>query len=50
VGYQSSQQTFLCSNHQSRFDKNGAVLNGPATKSLHKYNTELTGNNLRVFS
>jgi cytochrome b6-f complex iron-sulfur subunit len=50
VNYRSSQQDFLCPNHGSIFDKNGTVKNGPATSALKKYNTELTGTNLRVFS
>ncbi len=50
VNYRSTQQDFLCPNHGSIFDKNGAVKNGPASSDLKKYNTELTGNNLRVFS
>lgn len=50
VTYQSAQQNFYCPNHGSKFDKTGSVLNGPASKALAKYNTELTGNNLRVFS
>jgi Rieske Fe-S protein len=49
VNYQSSQQNFLCPNHLSKFDKNGSVLNGPASSPLRKYNTELTGTSLRVF-
>ncbi len=50
INYQSSQQNFLCPNHLSKFDKNGGVINGPASSALHKYNTELTSTNLRVFS
>ena len=50
VNYVSGQQSFLCPNHGSKFDKNGAVVNGPAAKPLKKYSTELTGNNLRIFS
>ena len=50
VTYQSGQQNFLCTNHGSKFDKTGTVLNGPAAKSLTKFNTELTGTSLRVFS
>lgn len=50
VGYQPTQQNFLCPNHGSIFGKGGGVLNGPATTALRKYNTELNGNNLRVFS
>jgi len=48
--FQPSAGNFLCSNHGSRFSPAGAVLNGPATASLRKYNTTLTGTNLRVFS
>lgn len=50
VNYRSTPQDFRCPNHGSVFDKNGAVITGPATRALGKYNTELTGNNLRVFS
>ena len=50
VTYQTAQQNFFCPNHGSKFDKSGTVLNGPASKALQKYNTELTGNSLRVFS
>jgi cytochrome b6-f complex iron-sulfur subunit len=50
VNYQVAQQNFLCPNHQSKFDKNGTALNGPATVALRKYNTSLTGTSLRVFS
>lgn len=50
VNYRSTQQDFLCPNHGSIFNKNGVVQNGPAQTSLKKYNTELNGTNLRVFS
>ena len=50
VNYRITQQDFLCPNHGSIFDKAGSVKTGPATKALKKYNTELTGNSLRVFS
>jgi len=50
VNYRSTQQDFLCPEHGSVFDKNGAVKIGPAQRALTKYNTELTGNNLRIFS
>lgn len=50
VNYQSSQQNFICPNHQSKFTLTGAVINGPATVALRKYNTTLTGSMLRVFA
>lgn len=50
VEYQPAQQNFHCPNHGSNFSKTGGVLNGPASSALRKYNTELNGNNLRVFS
>jgi len=50
VNYRSAQKDFLCPNHGARFSTTGAVLQGPAKTSLRKYNTELTGISLRVFS
>jgi len=50
VNYRSAQQDFLCPNHGSTFDKNGVATKAPATSPLRKFNTELTGTNLRVFS
>ncbi len=50
VNYRSAQQDFLCPNHGSIFDKNGVAIKAPATSPLRKYNTALTGTNLRVFS
>ncbi len=41
---------FHCPNHGSNFDLNGNVINGPATVNLQKFNTELNGTVLRVFS
>jgi cytochrome b6-f complex iron-sulfur subunit len=50
INFRSSQNDFLCPNHGARFSTTGAVLQGPARASLKKYNTELTGNSLRIFS
>lgn len=50
INYRSSQNDFLCPNHGARFSTTGAVLQGPARTALKKYNTELTGNSLRVYS
>jgi cytochrome b6-f complex iron-sulfur subunit len=50
VNYQQSKQNFRCPNHGSEFSKTGSVQIGPATKPLKQYNTELTGDSLRVFS
>ena len=50
IGFDVSKGNFLCPNHGSRFSTSGVVVNGPATASLKKYNTTLTGTNLRVFS
>jgi cytochrome b6-f complex iron-sulfur subunit len=49
VNYRAGQNDFLCPNHGSRFATSGAVLQGPASTALRKYNTALTGNNLRIF-
>lgn len=50
VNYRSNQKDFYCPNHGARFSTTGAVLQGPAKTSLRRYNTELTGSSLRVFS
>lgn len=50
VQYVKSVNEFYCPNHGSQYSINGAVLQGPATQPLVKYNTSLNGTSLRVFS
>lgn len=50
IVYQPQQNQFFCPNHGSTFTTDGAVTQGPASKSLTKYNTSLTGTNLRIYS
>jgi cytochrome b6-f complex iron-sulfur subunit len=48
VNYDSNNQKLPCPCHGSKFDLNGAVLNGPATRALTKYNTSLNGSLLHI--
>ncbi len=50
VNYNATNNLFVCPNHGAIFDPTGAVIQGPATTNLTKYNTTLTGTSLRVFS
>lgn len=50
VVWQSGNNRFFCPNHGSTFSTTGAVTNGPAGSALRRYNTSLTGTNLRIFS
>lgn len=50
INYNAGGNNFICPNHQSHFDSEGKVTQGPATSNLVKYNTTLTGSSLRVFS
>lgn len=50
VVFQGTNDRFFCPNHGSTFSTSGAVTNGPAASPLKRYNTALSGTNLRVFS
>jgi len=50
VQYQSGSKRFYCPNHGATFSESGSVTGGPATRALTQYNTQLTGNSLRIFS
>lgn len=42
--------TFPCPCHGSVFSSSGSVLNGPAFQPLTRYNTQLSGTSLRIYS
>lgn len=50
INYVPASNSFSCPNHGAKYDANGNVLQGPATKGLEDYKTSLNGNSLRVFS
>jgi cytochrome b6-f complex iron-sulfur subunit len=50
VSYSSTNASFNCPSHGARFNEFGAVTQGPASRSLTKYNTALMGKSLRVYS
>jgi len=50
VQFQSSNNRFHCPAHGANFTASGSVQNGPANSPLTKYNTNLSGNMLRVYS
>lgn len=50
LNYQSADSRFYCPNHGATFSENGAVTNGPASRPLTVYNTQLTGTTLKVYS
>ena len=43
-----SNNVFTCSCHGSRFDSDGAVINGPATQALRSYTTSINNGILTV--
>jgi len=48
VTYNSSTSELPCPCHGSKFTKEGAVVNGPATSPLKKYNVTQNGNILTI--
>lgn len=50
ISFESAASRFHCPNHGSNFATDGTVINGPALTALKKYNTQLTGTNLRVYA
>ena len=50
VVFEGANNRFFCSAHGSTFSTTGAVTTGPAGAPLTRYNTALSGTNLRVFS
>ncbi len=48
IGYNVPQGIFICPAHGSEFNKNGAVVQGPATLPLHKYMVIISGTMLTV--
>jgi cytochrome b6-f complex iron-sulfur subunit len=50
ISFENAANRFHCPNHGSNFATDGSVLNGPALAALKKYNTQLTGNSLRIYA
>lgn len=50
VGYNSGSDKFVCPRHGATFSNSGSAMSGPANGDLQKFNTTLTGTNLRVYS
>lgn len=52
--FNAANNTFPCSqtgpSHGSVFNNEGRRIAGPAARDLRKFNTQLNGNNLRVFA
>ncbi|HKI87919.1 MAG TPA: ubiquinol-cytochrome c reductase iron-sulfur subunit [Draconibacterium sp.] len=48
VMYNASTNQLPCPCHGSLYSISGSVINGPAPKSLKKYNTKIDGNNLII--
>jgi len=50
VTYESQQNEFYCPCHGSLFNSSGDVLQGPATTSLQKFNVDVSGSMVHVYS
>ena len=50
IVFDKANNSFYCPAHGSRFSTAGAVINGPASSPLGKYNTAVNGNSLHVYS
>ncbi|NLU95400.1 ubiquinol-cytochrome c reductase iron-sulfur subunit [Chitinophaga sp. Ak27] len=50
LNYQASSHQFYCNNHGATFSEDGSVINGPASRSLTVYKTQLTGTSLRIYA
>jgi len=50
VVFEGGNNRFYCPNHGSTYSTTGAVTMGPAPDALKRFNTTLTGTNLRVYS
>jgi len=50
INYNSTNNNFICPNHGAHFNSSGVVTQGPASVNLTNYNTQLTGNMLKVYS
>lgn len=50
VVYDDDKNQFHCTAHDARFDSRGKGLNSNGKRNLTVYNTQLNGNDLRVYS
>ncbi len=48
VEYKQTSTSFLCSTHGSTFSATGALVLGPATRGLSKFEVEIIGTTLRL--
>lgn len=48
ISFSTVSNSFVCPNHGSEFSTSGAVLQGPATRALTRYDVSVVGNTLTV--